>query len=66
MTIAASKSSIVSALQGISGLRVFDHMPDTVQEFPAVAMRLEAVNYTDSTYTFRLLLTLADWDTRSA
>ncbi len=62
MTIAASKSSIVSALQGISGLRVFDHMPDTVQEFPAVAMRLEAVNYTDSTYTFRLLLALADWD----
>lgn len=62
MTIAAAKTSIVSALQGISGLRVYDHMPDAVQEFPAVAMRLEAVSYADSTYTFRLLLALADWD----
>ncbi len=66
MSIAASRSSIQTALDGIAGLRVFDHMPDSIQEFPAVAMQLEAVNYTDLTYRFRLLLAVAIWDEGTA
>ena len=62
MTIAAARASIKSSLDGISGLNVHDHMPDLISEFPAVAMRIERVNYTDLTYTFRLLLATAVWD----
>lgn len=62
MTIAAARASIKSSLDGISGLSAHDHMPDLISEFPAVAMRIEKVNYTDLTYTFRLLLATAVWD----
>ncbi len=62
MSIASSRSAIQTALSGIAGLRVFDHMPDSIQEFPAVAMQLVAVNYTESAYTFHLLLATAIWD----
>lgn len=62
MTIAAARASIKSALDGISGLTAHDHMPDLISEFPAVAMRIERVNYADLTYTFRLLLATAVWD----
>ena len=62
MSLASIRSSIVSSLEGISGLRVYDHVPDTMHEFPAVAVRLHAANYTDATFTFRLLLVGGSWD----
>ena len=62
MTIAAARASIKSSLDGISGLTAHDHMPDLISEFPAVALRIERVNYADLTYTFRLLLATAVWD----
>ena len=62
MTIATARASIKSSLDGISGLNAHDHMPDLIAEFPAIAMRVERVNYTDLTYTFRLLLATAVWD----
>ncbi len=62
MTIAAARASIKSSLDGISGLTAHDHLPDLIAEFPAVVMRVDKVNYTDLTYTFRLLLATAVWD----
>ncbi len=62
MTIAAARASIKSSLDGISGLIAHDHVPDLISEFPAVVMRVDKVNYTDLTYTFRLLLATAVWD----
>jgi hypothetical protein len=62
MSLASVRTAIVNGLATISGLRVYDHAPDSVAEFPAVAVRLAAANYTDSTYTFRLLLLAAGWD----
>ncbi|MDP3766534.1 MAG: hypothetical protein Q8S13_00835, partial [Dehalococcoidia bacterium] len=56
----------MTGLQGISGLRVYDHVPDGFNEFPAVAVRLWAANYTDSTYSFRLLLVAAGWNVAEA
>ena len=56
MSLASIRSSIVSSLEGISGLRVHDHVQDSMREFPAVAVRLHAANYTDATFTFRLAL----------
>ena len=31
-------------------------------EFPAVAVRLKGANYTDATFSFRILLVAAGWD----
>jgi hypothetical protein len=66
MSLASIRAAIVSGLSGISGLRVYDHVPDSVNVFPAVALRLWAANYTDSTYTFRLLLLASGWDVQAA
>ena len=62
MSLESIRSSIVSSLEGISGLRVYDHVPDGMQEFPAVAVRLYGANYADATFTFRLLLVARSWD----
>ncbi len=37
-------------------------MPDQFSEIPAVAVRFKAANYTDTTFTFALLLVAAGWD----
>ena len=66
MSLVSVRGAIVTGLQGISGLRVHDHIPDGFNEFPAVAVRLWAANYTDSTYTFRLLLVAAGWNVAEA
>ena len=62
MSLESIRNSIISSLEGISGLRVYDHVPDGVHEFPAVAVRLHAANYADATFTFRLLLVARSWD----
>lgn len=36
------KSGLATVLSGIAGLRVFDYTPDSVHEFPAAIVRLEA------------------------
>lgn len=66
MSLASVRGAVVTGLQGISGLRVYDHIPDAFNQFPAVAVRLLAANYTDSTYRFRLLLVTAGWDVAEA
>ena len=37
MSLESIRNSIVSSLEGISGLRVHDHVPDSMHEFPAVS-----------------------------
>jgi hypothetical protein len=66
MSLASVRGAVVTGLQGISGLRVYDHVPDAFNEFPAVAVRFWAANYTDSTYSFRLLLVAAGWNVAEA
>jgi hypothetical protein len=66
MSLEAVRSGIASALGGVPGIRVHDHVPDSFNEFPAVALRLRSANYADSTYTFRLLLVAAGWDVAAA
>jgi hypothetical protein len=66
MSLASIRSAIVTGLATIPGLRVHDHVPDSFAEFPAVAVRLWAANYTDSTYTFRLLLVASGWNVAEA
>ncbi|MEX0763229.1 MAG: hypothetical protein WD208_03135 [Dehalococcoidia bacterium] len=66
MGLVSIRDGIVSSLEGIDGLRVYDHMPDNFSQFPSVAVRMWSANYTDATFTFRLLLAAAGWDERQA
>ena len=66
MSLSSIRSGLASDLGGISGLRVHDHVPDAFNEFPAVALRLWGANYTDATYTFKLLLVSAGWSVSEA
>ncbi len=66
MSLSSIRSGLAAGLGAIPGLRVYDHVPDGFHEFPAVALRLWGVNYTDSTYTFRLLLVSAGWNVSEA
>ena len=40
--IGEAKRGLAAALSSIDGLRVFDHAPDSVHEFPAAIVRLES------------------------
>ena len=40
--IAGAKRGLAAALSGIDGLRVFNYMPDSVNEFPAAIVQLES------------------------
>ncbi len=40
--IGEAKRGLASVLSNIDGLRVFDHAPDSVHEFPAAIVRLES------------------------
>ena len=40
--IGEAKRGLASVLSSIDGLRVFDHAPDSVHEFPAAIVRLES------------------------
>lgn len=62
MDLDTARTEITDALETISGLRVHDHLPDQISEFPAVAVRFDGANYTDATFTFSLLLIVAGWD----
>ncbi len=66
MSLSSIRSGLAAGLGGIPGLRVYDHVPDSFNEFPAVALRLWGANYTDSTYTFKLLLVSAGWSVSEA
>ncbi len=66
MSLAGIRGSIVTSLQGISGLAVHDHVPDAVAEFPAAIVSLASANYTDLTFSFRLLLLADSWDAGEA
>ena len=41
---------------------MYDHVPDSVGEFPAALVRLSGVNYTLGTHTFDVLVLAAGWD----
>jgi len=62
MGLATARTGIVAALDTIAGLTVHDHMADQFSELPAVAVRFKGANYTDSTFTFSLLLIAQGWD----
>ncbi|MDA1256929.1 MAG: hypothetical protein O3C10_03685 [Chloroflexi bacterium] len=62
MSLVSIKSAIVDALETIPGLKVYDHAPRTVEELPAISVTLNGANYTDLSFTFRLLLLSGSWD----
>lgn len=62
MSLLSIRSAIVTALETLPGLKVYDHLPSTVEELPAVAVTLHSANYTDLSFTFRLLLLARSWD----
>ena len=62
MSLLSIRSAIVGALDTIPGLKVYDHLPPTVEELPAIVVALHSANYTDLSYTFHLLLLAGSWD----
>lgn len=62
MGLVTARDGIASAIDSISGLSVFNHVPDQISELPAVVMRLSGANYTDQTFTFALLLITTGFD----
>ena len=66
MALETMVEEIVASLGRVQGLRVYDHVPDSFGELPAVAVRLWGANYTDRTFTFRLLLVAGSWDEAEA
>lgn len=62
MSLLSIRSAIVTALGTLPGLKVYDHLPSTVEEFPAIVVTLDGANYTDLSFTFRLLLLGGSWD----
>ncbi len=62
MSLVSIRTAIVDALDTISGLKVYDHQPSTVEELPSVVVSLTGANYTDLSFTFRLVLLVGSWD----
>lgn len=62
MSLLSIRSMIVGALDTLPGLKVYDHLPSTVEELPAIVVALHSANYIDLTFTFRLLLVAGSWD----
>ncbi|MDP6823863.1 MAG: hypothetical protein QF554_11305 [Dehalococcoidia bacterium] len=62
MSLALIRTAIVDALATVSGLKVYDHQPHTVEELPAMIVTLNGANYIDLTFDFRLLLLAESWD----
>ena len=62
MSLVTIRTAIVSALDTLPGLKVYDHQPRTVEELPAIVVALDGANYTDLSFTFRLLLLAESWD----
>lgn len=62
MSLVSIRTAIVDALGTLAGLKVYDHLPRTVEELPAIVVALDGANYTDLSFTFRLLLLAESWD----
>ena len=62
MSLASIRTAITDALDTIPGLKVYDHLTRTVEELPAVVVALDGANYTDLSFSFRLLLLAESWD----
>ena len=62
MSLLSIRTTIVDALDTLPGLKVYDHLTPTVEELPAIVVALHSANYTDLTFTFRLLLLAGSWD----
>lgn len=62
MSLVSIRTLIVDALGTLAGLKVYDHLPRTVEELPAIVVALDGANYTDLSFTFRLLLLAESWD----
>ena len=62
MTLEEGRDAIVSAIEGVGGVQVYDHVPDSVAEFPAALIRLSSANYSLGTYTFGVLVLAAGWN----
>ena len=62
MSLVSIRTAIVDALDTISGLKVYDHQPNTVEELPSVVVALTGANYSDLSFTFQLLLLVDSWD----
>ncbi len=66
MGVVSIRQGIVAALEGIGGLRVYDHRPESVSEFPAALVWLRSANYTDGTFTFVVSLLAGGWSAGEA
>ena len=61
MTLEEGRDAIVAAIEGAGDVRAYDHVPDSVGEFPAALVRLSGANYTLGTYTFSVLVLVGGW-----
>ena len=66
MSLVSTRKGIVTALQGITGLTVYDHAPDSINEFPAASVRVTAASYADRTFTFQVRLVVSGWSSAEA
>ena len=66
MSLITIRQGIVTALERISDLAVYDHVPEAINEFPAASVRVAAASYADRTYTFQIRLTASGWSSGEA
>ncbi len=66
MSLISTRKGIVTALSRISDLAVYDHVPESINEFPAASVRVTAASYADRTFTFQIRLVVAGWSSAEA
>ena len=66
MSLISTRQGIVTALERIPDLAVYDHVPESINEFPAASVRVAAASYADRTFTFQIRLTVSGWSSGEA
>ncbi len=66
MSLLSIREGIVAALNRITDLTVYDHVPEAINEFPAASVRVAAASYADRTFTLQILLAVSGWSSGEA
>ena len=66
MGLISTRQGIVTALSRIPKLTVYDHVPESVNEFPSASVRVTAASYADRTFTFQIRLVVSGWSSGEA
>ena len=66
MSLISIRQGIVAALGRIPDLAVFDHVPESINEYPAASVRVAAASYADRTFTFQIRLSVSGWSSGEA